>query len=44
MIDKDKNNPRKELASTPLEEKTNALKKVSHYPLKEEKCELLTHI
>jgi hypothetical protein len=44
MINKDKNNPRKELASTPLEEKTSALKEVSHYPLKEEECESLAHI
>jgi transposase len=39
-----KNYPRKELASTPLEEKTSALKEVSHSPLKEEECESLAHI
>ena len=43
MINKDKNNPRKELASTPLEEKTN-VQKISHSPLKEGECESLAHI
>jgi putative transposase len=38
-----KNYPRKELASTPLEEKTN-VQKISHAPLKEEECESLAHI
>jgi putative transposase len=38
-----KNYPRKELASTPLEEKTN-VQKISHSPLKEEECESLAHI
>jgi len=39
-----KNYARKELASTPLEEKTSALKEVSHASLKEEECESLAHI
>jgi transposase len=39
-----KNYARKELASTPLEEKTSAVKIVSHTPLKEEECESLAHI
>ena len=39
-----KNYARKELASTPLEEKTSAMKIVSHAPLKEEECESLAHI
>jgi putative transposase len=38
-----KNYPRKELASTPLEEKTS-VQKISHSLLKEEECESLAHI
>ena len=44
MINKTKKYPRKELTSTPLEEKTSALKEVSHASLKEEECESLAHI
>jgi len=38
-----KNYARKELASTPLEEKTN-VQKISHALMKEERCESLAHI